>query len=87
MNPYVISAKFAAYVWYQHQNPAKTSADAMLFARQNWNTFLPCSHKGLGRLLAKIADPKTSSVANPMRKGSRISTKTRPLSPSRVGLK
>lgn len=81
MNPYVISAKFAAYVWYQHQNPQKTSSDAMSFARQNWNTFLPCSHKGLGRLLAKIADPKVSGIGNPIRKKSRMPTKTLPFRP------
>src|SRR5713226_267151 len=66
MNPYVISAKFAAYVWYEHQNPQKSALDAMSFARQNWNTFLPYSHKGVGRLLAKIAEPKCPSVVNPV---------------------
>ena len=86
MNPYVISAKFAAYVWYQHQNPQKTSSDAMSFARQNWNTFLPCSHKGLGQLLAKIADPKVTEIGNSTKKKSNIPTKTRPVSPSRIGL-
>jgi hypothetical protein len=85
MNPYVISAKFAAYVWYQQQNPQKTSSDAMSFARQNWNTFLPCSHKGLGRLLAKIADSKVSEIGNSTKSRSNIPEKTRPVSSSRMG--
>lgn len=60
MNPYVISAQFAAYVWFQNQNPQKSNEDAVSFARRNWNSFLPCSHKGIGRLLAKMAEPRIS---------------------------
>ena len=56
MNPYVVSAQFAAYVWYEHQNPEKSEQEAVFFARQNWVSFLPCAHKGVGKLLTKIAE-------------------------------
>ena len=55
-----ISAQFAAYVWFTGNNgdaPA-TSPAALRFARDNWETFLPCSHEGLGRLLIRIAGPR-----------------------------
>ncbi len=82
MNPYVISAQFAAYVWYSHQNPQKSNEEAVLFARRNWNSFLPCSHKGIGRLLAKMAEPRMSSLARAHAKRSATSRKTRPWIPS-----
>ncbi len=78
MNPYVISAQFAAYVWYEHQNPQKSNEEAVLFARRNWNSFLPCSHKGIGRLLAKMAEPRMSSFTQPASKRTGISRKMSP---------
>ena len=55
MNPYVVSAQFAAYVWYEHENPGKSEQEAASFARRNWVSFLPCANKGVGKLLTKIA--------------------------------
>jgi hypothetical protein len=57
MDPLTVSAQFAAYTWYTQQG--KTSRQrrsaAMQFARTHWEAFLPLAHKGLGRLLLKIA--------------------------------
>jgi hypothetical protein len=57
MNPMVVSAKFAAYVWFTKGKPDTGSvrAAANNFANTNWTAFLPCAHKGLGRLLMRIA--------------------------------
>jgi hypothetical protein len=57
MNPLTISAQFAAFTWFteQEQNARKGRDEAMRFARQNWQAFLPLAHKGWGRLLLKIA--------------------------------
>jgi len=58
MDPITVSAQFAAYTWYTGQG--KTSRHrrtaAMQFAQDNWEAFLPLAHKGLGRLLLKIAN-------------------------------
>jgi hypothetical protein len=58
MNPYVVSAQFAAYVWYSNENPEKSNEDAVSFARRNWSDFLPCAHKGVGRLLVKMTESR-----------------------------
>ncbi len=57
MNPRKVSALFAAYVWYtgRHEAAATAEKEALSFARENWRAFLPCAHKGLGRLLIRIA--------------------------------
>jgi hypothetical protein len=57
MSPLKISAQFAAFVWYTEGKPEtpKVHKAARRFARGNWKTFLPSAHKGLGRLLIKIA--------------------------------
>jgi hypothetical protein len=57
MNPLIISAQFAAYIWFgEHRDNAnKSNADAMRFARDNWQGFLPLAQPGLGTLLLKIA--------------------------------
>jgi len=81
MNPYVISAQFAAYVWYEHQNPDKTDEDAARFARRNWVSFLPCAHKGVGKLLAKIAKPSTLEVGNAWSNAARNSRRASPRNP------
>jgi hypothetical protein len=59
MNPYKVSAQFAACTWFTNNNAGKpTSEEAMQFARDNWEAFLPCAHEGLGRLLIRIAGPR-----------------------------
>jgi hypothetical protein len=59
MNPYKVSAQFAACTWFTNNNAGKSTADeAMQFARDNWVAFLPCAQVGLGRLLIRIASPR-----------------------------
>jgi hypothetical protein len=57
MNPLKVSAMFAAYVWFtgRESNSAMTQKKAASFARANWESFLPCAHEGLGRLLIRVA--------------------------------
>ena len=57
MDPLKVSAMFAAYVWFTSHNQGAPTAEkeAVSFARDNWQDFLPCAHKGLGRLLTRIA--------------------------------
>jgi hypothetical protein len=57
MSSLKVSAMFAAYVWFTSQNDGVSTAEkeAVSFARDNWQAFLPCAHKGLGRLLTRIA--------------------------------
>ena len=60
-NPVIVSAQFAAYVWFTNQNAGSPTVekDAVAFARENWRTFLPSAHKGLGRLLLRISGPRS----------------------------
>jgi hypothetical protein len=48
---------FAAYVWFTGRNgeDAETAKEAVSFAHEHWKEFLPCAHKGLGRLMIRIA--------------------------------
>ena len=59
MNPWKVSAQFAAFVWYSNQQSENRAspAEAAQFAKENWVAFLPCAHEGYGRLLIKIAQP------------------------------
>lgn len=62
MNPWKVSAQFAAFVWYcnrKTENKA-TTAQAAQFAKDNWIAFLPYAHEGYGKLLIKIARPRTT---------------------------
>jgi hypothetical protein len=61
MEPLQVSAQFAAYIWFTESNERSLTSEkeAALFARNNWRDFLPCAHKGLGRLLIRIAGGKT----------------------------
>jgi hypothetical protein len=61
VNPLILSAQFAAYVWYTKRFAAGKETDAAVFAKFNWPKFLPVAHAGLGRLLGKIAT-KTSKT-------------------------
>ena len=62
MNPWKVSAQFAAYVWYSNRKAEKkaTTAEAAEFAKDNWIAFLPYAHEGYGRLLIKIAQPRST---------------------------
>jgi hypothetical protein len=86
MNPYVISAQFAAYVWYSNENPNKSDKDAVFFARRNWISFLPCSHQGVGRLLTKIAEPRGSRYMEARPSRTRCFKKSMPRNPKAMGL-
>jgi hypothetical protein len=57
MSSLKVSAMFAAYIWFTSQNDGVSTAEkeAVSFARDNWQAFLPSAHKGLGRLLCRIA--------------------------------
>jgi hypothetical protein len=57
MDSLKVSAMFTAYVWFTECNDGAATAEkeAVSFARDNWRAFLPCAHKGLGRLLTRIA--------------------------------
>lgn len=54
MNPWKISAQYAAYLWFLEQHPGKADADAVLFAKSHWSEFLPCAHEGIGKLLIAL---------------------------------
>jgi hypothetical protein len=57
MNPLKVSAMFAAYVWFTDHEGSSVMAqrEAASFARDNWESFLPSAHEGLGRLLIRVA--------------------------------
>jgi hypothetical protein len=57
MNPWKVSAQFAAFIWYTNRETERkaTAAEAAQFARDNWIAFLPYAHEGYGRLLIKIS--------------------------------
>jgi hypothetical protein len=64
MNPWKVSAQFAAFVWYSNRQTDKKAAatEAAQFAKDNWVAFLPYAHEGYGRLLIKIAKPRARKV-------------------------
>jgi hypothetical protein len=55
MNPRKVSAEFAAYVWHKETKGTAPREEAIRFAAENWEHFLPCAHEGWGRLLIQIA--------------------------------
>ena len=63
MNPWKVSAQFAAFVWYSNQKTHNkaTAAEAAEFAKENWVAFLPYAHEGYGKLLIKIS-PNASEI-------------------------
>ena len=65
MNPWKVSAQFAAFVWYSNRKTEQeaTAAEAAEFAKENWIAFLPYAHEGYGRLLIKIARPRPAKRA------------------------
>ena len=74
MNPLIVSARFAAYVWYtKHYAPCR-SRQALAFAKMNWPTFMPLAHEGLGRLLNRIAAKRRTVVEKNTRFRPRVRT-------------
>ena len=68
ISPLTIAAQFAAFTWFtgNPQTADRSHDEAMRFARDNWEAFLPLAHRGLGRLLLKLADtPKRCSRRRP----------------------
>jgi hypothetical protein len=63
MEPVIVSAQFAAFTWFQGRHAPAGNTEAMRFARANWRAFLPCAHKGLGRLLLRLARRKVKAPA------------------------
>jgi hypothetical protein len=63
MNPWKVSAQFAAYVWFSNRKSEKpiSQEEAARFAEKNWIAFLPHAHEGLGQLLIKIAKPRRTT--------------------------
>jgi hypothetical protein len=63
VNPWKISAQFAAYVWFTNQHSSRKSAadEARRFAKENWVAFLPYADDGMGRLLIAVAKPPRKS--------------------------
>jgi hypothetical protein len=55
MNPWKVSAQFAAFVWYTENRGTTPREEAIKFAKENWVPFLPSAHEGLGRLLIQVA--------------------------------
>ena len=68
MNPITVSAQLAAFVWFTKGKPCKRNAAALRFARENWQAFLPLAHRGLGRLLLRIAGHPDRSARRRPRK-------------------
>jgi hypothetical protein len=57
MDPYKVSARLAAYIWFSNRK-GRTPVDldeAVRFANDNWAAFLPCADEGIGRLLIRVA--------------------------------
>jgi hypothetical protein len=56
MDPIKTSAEFAAYVWYTNgtEGNPEVVKKGKQFSKDNWVTFLPLAHEGLGRLLIEI---------------------------------
>jgi len=77
MNPWKVSAQFAAFVWYSNRKSEQktTVAEAAQFAKDNWIAFLPYAHEGYGRLLIRIARSGSSRRA---RKSARKCTTQNP---------
>jgi hypothetical protein len=58
-----VSARFAAYAWYRGRKPGRPPAEeeALRFAGESWDAFLPCAHEGLGKLLIRLARVRKAS--------------------------
>jgi hypothetical protein len=74
MNPLTVSAQFAAYVWFGEHQDNKSCAEALQFARENWEAFLPLAQPGLGTLLLKLATRPADRKFQ--RRGAKTATKS-----------
>jgi hypothetical protein len=55
-----VAAQFAAFTWYEETHAGQHSPEeATSFAEQNWAAFLPVAREGLGRLLLRLAAPRS----------------------------
>lgn len=63
MNPWKISAQFAAYNWFLKENPFETEEAALQYAKRMWVNFLPCAHAGIGRLLIQLGERRRGARA------------------------
>ena len=62
MDARMVAAKFAAYAWYEENRAGQHSRkEAARFAEENWTTFLPVAHEGLGKLLMRVAKARPIS--------------------------
>jgi hypothetical protein len=70
MNPWKVSAQFAAFVWYLERKTKEepTQDEAVRFAKDNWIAFLPSANEGIGRLLIKIGGPKAARMPRKFRR-------------------
>jgi hypothetical protein len=59
MHPLQVSARFIAFVWCLRTNKQTILEEAVRFAKENWITFLPAAHEGLGKLLIAVATVDT----------------------------
>ena len=64
MNPWKVSAQFAAFVWFTNARKTATREEAMQYARENWVGFLPAAHEGVGKLLIRVARLQTTHGHN-----------------------
>ena len=60
MNPWKVSAQFAAYMWFTKKQGGSQcqSGEARRFAKENWVAFLPYADECVGRLLIAVARPR-----------------------------
>jgi hypothetical protein len=65
MNPFKLSAQFAAYIWFT-QRKEKAAREATRFAKDNWIAFLPYADRNIGMLLIEIAKPRSKVVRRPL---------------------
>jgi hypothetical protein len=65
MNPWKVSAQFAAFVWFTSKEGGKQAdtGEAVRFAKRNWPAFVSCADDGIGRLLIRIARPRALGTA------------------------
>ena len=63
-----VAAQFAAYAWYEQvRTGLVTEREKNLFARRNWQAFLPVASDGLGQLLTHIARGRRPRRARKLR--------------------
>jgi hypothetical protein len=76
MNPWKVSAQFAAFLWFTRKNEGTaTHEEAMHFARENWVAFLPAAHEGVGKLLIRVAKARPARRRQHQRHSARSAGK------------